>query len=140
VSTWIRNSERRSDWETPQALFDQLDEEFGFECDVAATAYNAKCNQFITEEQDSLWQPWHGVCWCNPPYGRGIQRWVRKAYESSLDGATVVMLLPASTDTGWWHDYCMQGEIRFLRGRVRFGGSTVNAPFPSAVVIFRGQL
>jgi phage N-6-adenine-methyltransferase len=139
VSTWIRNKERRGDWETPQELFDELNAEFGFECDLAATDENAKCERYITEEHDSLWQPWHGVRWCNPPYGRGIDRWVRKAYEASLDGATVVMLLPCSTDAGWWHDYAMKGEVRFIRGRVRFGGSNVNAPFPSAVVIFRGK-
>jgi len=73
----------------------------------------------------------------NPPYGRVIGQWVKKAYESSLDGATVVCLLPARTDTSWWHDYCMKGEIRFVRGRLKFGGARGNAPFPSAVVIFR---
>lgn len=75
----------------------------------------------------------------NPPYGREIGKWVRKAYESSLGGTTVVCLLPARTDTRWWHDYCMKGEIRFIRGRLKFGGHKNSAPFPSAVVIFRGN-
>ena len=73
----------------------------------------------------------------NPPYGRTIARWVRKAYESSMSGATVVCLLPARTDTKWWHNYVMRGEIRLIRGRLRFGNSKNSAPFPSAVVVFR---
>jgi len=73
----------------------------------------------------------------NPPYGREIGKWVKKAYESAQSGATVVCLVPARTDTAWWHDYCAKGEIRFVRGRLKFGGSKNSAPFPSAVVIFR---
>jgi len=76
----------------------------------------------------------------NPPYGREIRQWVKKAYESALGGATVVCLLPARTDTSWWHDYCMKGEIRFIRGRLKFGDARENAPFPSAVVIFKPGL
>jgi len=77
-----------------------------------------------------------GVVWCNPPYGRGIGQWMRKAWESARDGATVVMLVPARTDTHWWHDYAAKGEVEFIRGRLKFGGSRYNAPFPSAVVVF----
>ena len=127
-------------WETPQDLFDELDAEFGFDLDVCALPENAKCEHFYTPESDALWQDWRGVCWMNPPYGRQIGRWIQKAYESSLEGATVVCLVPARTDTAWWHDYCMKGEIRFLRGRVHFwkdGRPIDPAPFPSAVVVFR---
>ena len=132
-------SSATSDWATPQPLFDALDTEFGFETDVCATAANAKCASYITPALDGLAQPWTGVCWMNPPYGRAIGTWIRKAYESSLGGATVVCLVPARTDTAWWHDYCARGEVRFLRGRVKFGGAKWNAPFPSAVVIFRAR-
>ena len=86
---------------------------------------------------DGLAQEWRGVCLMNPPYGAGIGAWVRKAYESSLLGATVVCLVPARTDTRWWQDCCTVGEVRFLRGRLRFNGADTGAPFPSAVVVFR---
>ena len=132
-------SSGKQDWETPQAFFDELDQEFGFTVDVCATEGNAKCEQYFTLEQDALTQQCQGVCWMNPPYGRQIQKWIHKAYESALDGATVVCLLPASTDTAWWHDYVMRGEVRFIRGRMRFSGMKVNAPFPSAIVIFRAN-
>lgn len=125
-------------WETPQDFFDSLNAEFKFETDVCALPENAKCARFFTPEQNGLEQEWRGVCWMNPPYGRDIVNWVRKAYESAQRGATVVCLLPARTDTAWWHDYCMKGEYRFVRGRLKFGGSKNSAPFPSAVVIFRG--
>lgn len=126
-------------WETPQAFFDCLNSEFNFDIDVCATSENAKCNTFFTKEQDGLTQPWRGVCWCNPPYGREIGKWVQKAYFSSKDdGATVVMLLPARTDTKWFHEYIYhQSEIRFIKGRLKFGDSANSAPFPSMVVIFR---
>lgn len=124
-------------WATPQNFFDGLNAEFCFETDVCANEENAKCRIYFNAEQDGLKQPWEGVCWMNPPYGRAIKGWVKKAYESSLAGATVVCLLPSRTDTVWWHDYCMKGEIRFIRGRLKFGGQKNSAPFPSAVVIFR---
>lgn len=123
-------------WATPQEFYDKLNEEFGFELDVCATPDNAKCEQYYSPEVDGLQQEWTGVCWMNPPYGRVIGKWVKKAYESSLNGATVVCLLPARTDTKWWHEYCMKGEIRFVKGRLKFGDSKNSAPFPSAVVIF----
>ncbi|MNW44647.1 DNA N-6-adenine-methyltransferase (Dam) [compost metagenome] len=125
-------------WETPQNFFDALHLEFNFKTDVCALPENAKCEIFFSPDEDGLTRKWDGVCWMNPPYGRKIGEWVKKAYESSLDGATVVCLLPARTDTSWWHDYCMKGEVRLVRGRLKFGGSKWNAPFPNAVVIFGG--
>ncbi len=133
----VHFSSETDEWETPQDFFDRLNEEFHFTLDVCATPENAKCSKFFTKRENGLLQKWTGVCWMNPPYGREIGKWVQKAYESALEGATVVCLLPARTDTAWWHDYCMKGEIRFVRGRLKFGNATENAPFPSAVVIFR---
>ncbi len=124
-------------WETPQDLFDDLDREFHFTLDACAIAANAKCKNYFSPEQDGLAQEWRGVVWCNPPYGRQIGKWVRKALDSANAGATVVMLVPARTDTAWWHEYIIdRAAIRFLRGRVKFGGGKNSAPFPSAVVIF----
>ncbi len=125
-------------WETPQAFFDELDTEFGFTLDVCALPENAKCPRYFTPAVDGLKQPWRGVCWMNPPYGREIGKWVAKAYESAKEGATVVCLLPARTDTAWWHSYVLEAaEVRFVRGRLRFGDAENSAPFPSAVVVFR---
>ena len=124
-------------WETPQDLFDKLNNEFHFTLDVCATPENAKCDSFYTKEQDGLSQPWKGVVWCNPPYGRQIGEWVRRAFHASVSGSTVVMLLPARTDTRWFHEYIYgKAEIRFIRGRLKFGGSKNSAPFPSMVVVF----
>jgi phage N-6-adenine-methyltransferase len=126
------------EWYTPQDFFDDLNSEFGFELDVCATAENAKCPKFFTKGDDGLSREWTGICWMNPPYGREIGKWVKKAYDSSLSGATVVCLVPARTDTKWFQDYCLRyGEIRFVRGRLKFGGCENPAPFPCAVVIFR---
>jgi phage N-6-adenine-methyltransferase len=133
-------TKHRIDWETPQWLFDQLDAEFHFDLDVCATPENAKCSPYFTPEDDALTRRWDGTCWMNPPFGKGIARWVEKAYRSALAGSTVVCLLPVRSDTGWWHDYCMKGEIRFIRGRLQFGTSRQNAPFPCAVVVFRAGL
>ena len=123
-------------WATPQDFFNKLNEEFNFQCDVCAIDDNAKCDKYYSPEEDGLQQEWQGVCWMNPPYGRVIGDWVKKAYESSLKGATVVCLLPARTDTKWWHEYCMKGEIRLVKGRLKFGDGKNSAPFPSAVVVF----
>lgn len=127
------------EWETPVDFFGKLDSEFGFDLDVCATPENAKCARYYTKEDDGLEKEWTGVCWMNPPYGREIGEWMKKAYASAQSGATVVCLVPARTDTGWWHDYAMRGEVRFVRGRLKFNGLNCNAPFPSAVVIFRGK-
>jgi phage N-6-adenine-methyltransferase len=127
-------------WATPESLFRELDAEFGFTLDVCALPENAKCGSFYTPEQDGLSQPWTGVCWMNPPYGRTIGSWVEKALASSREGATVVCLIPARTDTAWWHEYVTKAdEVRFVRGRLRFGNAQAGAPFPSAIVIFRGR-
>lgn len=123
-------------WATPQDLFDKLNAKYGFTLDVCAVAENAKCARFFSPEDDGLQQPWQGVCWMNPPYGRTIGHWMAKAYASSKAGATVVCLVPARTDTAWWHDYAVHGDIEFLRGRLKFGGHKNNAPFPSAIVVF----
>ena len=123
-------------WATPQDLYDELQWEFGFTLDVCATDDNAKCATYYTEREDGLSQPWTGTCWMNPPYGDVIAAWVKKAYESAQAGATVVCLVPARVDTRWWWDHCRYGEIRFLRGRLKFGGGENSAPFPSAVVVF----
>lgn len=125
-------------WATPQDFFNTLNKEFGFQTDVCALAANAKCARFFTPEVDGLKQDWLDVCWMNPPYGRVIAAWMRKAFESAAKGATVVALVPARTDTRWWHDYVQRAhEIRFVKGRLRFGAATASAPFPSAIVVFR---
>jgi len=126
-------------WATPQDLFDRLHAQYGFEIDVCATPENAKCPKFFTKADDGLAQQWSGVCWMNPPYGRQIGAWMAKAYRASQAGATVVCLVPARTDTAWWHDYAAKGEVEFLRGRLKFGGHKKPAPFPSAIVVFRGN-
>lgn len=126
-------------WATPQAVFDRLDAEFHFELDVCALPDNAKCRRYFSPAQDGLTQEWRGACWMNPPYGREIGKWMKKAYESSHKGAIVVCLVPARTDTAWWHDYAAKGEIRYVRGRLCFGTATSAAPFPSAIVIFRDR-
>ena len=125
-------------WETPQDLFDALDAEFNFTLDVCALPENAKCEKYYTPEQDGLSQPWSGNCWCNPPYGKDIGKWIKKAHEASFYGNTVVMLLPARTDTKWFHEYIWlkRVEIRFIKGRLKFGGSKNSAPFPSMICIF----
>nr|QOL00348.1 hypothetical protein [uncultured organism] len=130
------------EWHTPQDLFDTLDNEFGFTVDVCASPENTKCASYYTREDDGLEQDWRGAVWMNPPYGRELGLWVRKAYLSTLDGVTAVCLIPARTDTAYWHDYVMRAaEIRLIRGRLSFGGPydgiAHNAPFPSAVVVFR---
>ena len=137
MNTAVHFSSATDLWATPQDLFDMLDHEFKFETDVCASAENAKCKRFFTKEDDGLSQVWTGVCWMNPPYGREIGHWMAKAYRSSLARCTVVCLVPARTDTAWWHDYAAKGEVRFIRGRLKFGGHKNSAPFPSAVVIFR---
>lgn len=136
----VHFSSATGEWATPQSFFDDLNSEFRFTLDVCATAENAKCAAYFTKEEDGLSRDWAShACWMNPPYGREIGKWVRKAYEESQRGAIVVCLLPARTDTKWWHDHVIggQAEVRFVRGRLKFGGSKNSAPFPSAVLVFR---
>ena len=132
-------SSKTDEWETPQNFFNDLNNEFGFQLDVCALPENAKCERFFTPENDGLSQEWSGVCWMNPPYGRQIGKWVEKAYKTATEkGITVVCLLPARTDTRWFHDYILgKAEIRFIKGRLKFGGSSENAPFPNMVVVFK---
>jgi len=136
------------DWCTPQAFFDALDAEFGFKLDAAATDKTAKCAEYYTPETDGLINSWRrvdgGAVFCNPPYGREIGKWVRKAYEEAQAGAKVVLLIPARTDTSYFHDYIYgKAEIRFVRGRLKFtdddGQAFDPAPFPSMVVIYNGE-
>ena len=137
---------KRSDWATPQDLFDKLNEEFNFDIDLCADATNAKCKRYYSIEDDALSKTWKGYCWMNPPYGREISKWIQKAYHAAakptrsnpLGGdATVVCLLPSRTDTKWWHDYVMKADtVRFIKGRLKFDGHKNSAPFPSAIVIF----
>lgn len=127
-------------WATPQDFFDKLDAEFHFSLDPCASEDNAKCKKYFTEEDNGLIQNWGGQrVFCNPPYGREISKWVRKCSEESKKPNTLcVMLIPARTDTAWFWDYIYnKAEIRFIRGRLKFGGSSQGAPFPSMVVIFR---
>lgn len=131
------------EWETPQDLFDRLNAKYHFTLDVCATPENAKCKMFFTKEDDGLARKWTGErVWCNPPYGRGVDQWVQRcgfAKQHAPDWAPefAVMLLPARTDTRWWHDYVIPyGKVEFLRGRLKFGGHKNSAPFPSAVVMF----
>lgn len=135
----VHFSSKTPEWPTPQAFFDGLDKEFGFTLDPCATNENHKCEKYFTESENGLTQSWANECvFMNPPYGRGIADWMRKAFDSCTeDNATVVCLVPSRTDTKWFHTYAMQGEIRFIKGRLKFGNATENAPFPSAVVIFR---
>lgn len=124
-------------WATPQVFFEQQSALYGpFDIDVCADESNAKCAVYFNKGVDGLKQVWKGKCWMNPPYGRGIGAWMKKAYESAGDGTVVVCLVPARTDTRWWHDYAMKGEITFIRGRLKFGTATNSAPFPSAIVVF----
>jgi site-specific DNA-methyltransferase (adenine-specific) len=133
----VHFSSASDEWETPQALFDELSWIFGgFTLDPCATTANAKCGRFFTRAEDGLAHRWEGKVFINPPYGRDIGRWVRKAFEESLQGALVVCLLPARTDTRWWQDFARRGQVWFLRGRLRFGEARNAAPFPSAIVIF----
>ena len=129
------------DWGTPHKLFDELNAEFGFTLDACANEHNFKVANYYDIEKDGLTQVWDGVVWCNPPYGRTIKLWMAKVVESWEQGTTVVCLVPARTDTAWWHDYAMKAnEIRFLRGRVKFerpGMKSAAAPFPSALLIYK---
>ena len=140
LNTEVLFSSKEEKWATPQDFFDKLNEEFHFTLDAAASSDNAKCTNYFTEERDGLAQSWGGhTVWCNPPYCRKTGLWVKKAYEEhQRTGCTVVMLLPSRTDVKWFHDYILgKAEIRFIKGRLKFGGSKNSAPFPSIVVIYR---
>ena len=135
----VHFSSETPEWPTPQWLFDALDREFGFTLDPCSTHDNAKCAKHFTREDDGLRHSWQDeIVFMNPPYGHEIGSWMAKAHEAaSHERATVVCLVPARTDTAWWHNYAMKHEIRFLRGRLKFGDGENSAPFPSALVVMR---
>lgn len=135
----VLTAQGRKTWETPAAWFRYLDLEFGFTLDPCCEPDTAKCPRYYTPEDDGLSRSWADErVFMNPPYGRDITAWMRKAYEESRDnGALVVCFVPARVETRWWHDYAVKGEVRFPVGRVKFEGSTENAPFPVAIVVFR---
>lgn len=140
MNTDLMFSSKSEEWATPQDFFDKLDQEFKFQLDPASTKENAKVEHFYTKEDDGLSQPWNGCrVFVNPPYARRITGlWVKKAYDEARKGALVVMLLPSRTDTAYFHDWIYgKAEIRFVRGRLKFGGCKDPAPFPSMVVVFR---
>ncbi len=138
-----------AEWETPKDLYDLLDEEFHFTLDPSSTEENHKCKKYYTKETDGLSKDWEEeIVFMNPPYGREISKWMKKAYTESYKGrCTVVCLVPARTDTRWFHDYCLGGRIRFIKGRLKFVNRTLpswredgnfkltGAPFPSMIVI-----
>lgn len=136
----VHFSSRKNDWATPWELFRYWDAAQGpFTLDVCATAENAKCERYFSPEDDGLAQPWDGICWMNPSYGRAIGRWLGKAVAEVRAGRArrVVSLIPARTDTIWWHECILpHGVVHFLRGRVSFEGALYPAPFPSAIVVF----
>jgi len=145
----IYSSSKSSEWETPFHIFDKYNKMYNFDIDVCATDVNALCDKYWTVGDDALRQDWGKMtCWMNPPYGREIGKFVKKAYEASLLGATVVCLIPSRTDTSWFHDYVFKGSVEFIRGRLKFvnrafpswredGNFKISpAPFPSAIVIF----
>ena len=127
-------------WTTPKELFDELHQEFGFTCDVAASEDNALCEQYFDESKDGLAQDWFGNVWCNPPYDTS-KEWIAKAYnETKKECSLAVLLLPARTDTKAFHSYIYNSpnvEVRFLKGRLKFSNSKNSAPFPSMICIFK---
>lgn len=141
---------KSDEWETPTDLYEKLNDEFRFTLDPACRDYNRKCAKYYTIEDNGLEKDWNGeIVFVNPPYGRSISKWVKKSYEESLKGIRVVMLIPARTDTKWFHDYILhKAEIRFIKGRLKFinrmlpswredGNFKISpAPFPTMIVIY----
>ena len=128
MKTAVHFSSARLDWKTPSAVYNMLDAEFHFDFDPCPS----------NPGFDGLSVDWGDCSFCNPPYGREIPKWVAKGYLESQKGKTVVFLVPSRTDTRWWHDYIMKAkEIRFIKGRLKFGNATNSAPFPSAIIIFK---
>lgn len=137
MDTTVHFSAQTCVWPTPDSLFDKLDAEFGFTLDVCCLPENAKCTKYFTPDDDGLLQNWYGKVWCNPPYGNRIGDWVEKAFREAHNGVTTVMLLPVRTDTRWFHSWVIgKAEIRFLKGRLKFGNAENSAPFPSMVIIY----
>lgn len=144
----IHFSSKSNEWQTPKELFNKLNAEFNFDFDAAANEKNHLCDKYFSLENSALdknWPDYGKVFWCNCPYGREISKFVKKSYEESLKGVVVVMLIPARVDTKWFHNYCAKGEVRFIKGRVKFtngetGENLAPAPFPSAIVIFKSDM
>ena len=137
MNTELMFSSKDQTWTTPDYIFNRLNLEFNFTLDVCAFPESAKCQKYFTPEIDGLKQDWsNDICFCNPPYSEcGI--WMKKAHEEAVKGAIVVALLPCRPDNKYWHQYCMQAsEIRFVKGRLRFGNSNNSAPFPSCLIVF----
>lgn len=135
----IVHSSESTMWETPQDFFDMVDSVFHFTTDVCAVAKNAKCKHYYSPKTDGLQQRWKGRCWMNPPYGRDVGMWIEKAWQESRMNCLVVALLPVRTDTNWFHQFIYNQRrvaVKFIRGRLKFGGSEDAAPFPSMLVIF----
>lgn len=138
-SLGVHFSSETNEWGTPQKFYEKLNDEFHFTLDPCSTHENHKCNKYFTQEDDGLSQDWSNeIVFMNPPYGREIKHWIQKAYEESLKGAIVVCLIPARTDTTYWHNYIFgkASEVRFVKGRLKFGDGKNSAPFPSAVIVF----
>lgn len=139
INTEVMFSSKTDQWSTPQNFYDKLNDEFHFTLDPCADEFNHKCDKYYTESDDGLKQDWSSeIVFVNPPYGRVIKDWVKKSYEESQkDNTKVVMLIPARTDTKYFHKYIYhKAEIRFIEGRLKFGDSKNSAPFPSMVVVF----
>ena len=134
-------SSNTDEWATPKSFFEELNKEFKFTLDPCATDFNHKCNNYFTKEEDGLKQDWSKYrVFCNPPYGREIGKWVEKAYNENKKGTFIVMLLPARTDTKWFHNFIYkQHEIRFIKGRLKFNDGKQSAPFPSMIVVMQGE-
>jgi phage N-6-adenine-methyltransferase len=136
-------SSKTEEWETPQKLYDHLNLQYNFTLDPCATSKTAKCENYYTIEDDGLNKNWEGeIVFMNPPYGRDIKHWIKKAYEEGQKPNTmVVCLIPSRTDTKYWHEYCMKAwKINFVKGRLKFkndAAASNAAPFPSAVVVFK---
>lgn len=129
-------SHNKDEWFTPQQLFDDLNDIFHFTLDPCATDENHKCFKYYTKEEDGLLQDWSDeVVWCNPPYS-DLKSWTRKCAEEGNKGTKIVLLIPARTDTRWFHEYCLQGRIWFMKGRIKFGGCKDNAPFPNLLITY----
>lgn len=142
MNTDLMFSSKTDQWATPQNFFDELNDEFHFTLDPCADEFNHKCEKYFTKEYDGLSQSWKDeVVFCNPPYGREIGAWVQKCFLEVEEGGCecAVMLIPARTDTQWFHNYIYgkAAEIRFIKGRLKFGNSNNSAPFPSMVVVFK---
>lgn len=134
-------SSNSCEWATPKNFFEQLNKEFNFTLDPCSTKENHKCKKYYTINDNGLEKSWENeIVYMNPPYGREIIKWVEKAYNENLKGTTIVCLLPARTDTKWFHNYIYKKhEIRFIKGRLKFNDGKQSAPFPSMVVVMKGK-